>query len=237
MQSSVSTSEELTKHYTTAIDALCEIASACCALGRVGDARHLLGTSLQLIEASEVEPRDRLKLLLLYSKILIVDQLLTFRDADLLFSTIVQAKQIAEAAHNQQGIADALSLLGQAHYFATVFSSSTLDSPQGKYEEALAYQQQALSLREALHDTRGVSESHFFIGNVYERWQQNDLAQQHYTKPKGSPSSMVTSMKGPNPLVILLASLCTEETWIRRSPTPCKHCPCAKKPDFSPSCP
>jgi len=37
MQSSVSTSEELTKHYTTAIDALCEIASACCALGRVGD--------------------------------------------------------------------------------------------------------------------------------------------------------------------------------------------------------
>jgi len=181
MQSSVSTSEELTKHYTTAIDALCEIASACCALGRVGDARHLLGTSLQLIEASEVEPRDRLKLLLLYSKILIVDQLLTFRDADLLFSTIVQAKQIAEAAHNQQGIADAFSLLGQAHYFATVFNSSTLDSPQGKYEEALAYQQQALSLREALHDTRGVSESHFFIGNVYERWQQNDLAQQHYT--------------------------------------------------------
>jgi len=153
MQSLVSTSEELTKHYTTAIDALCEIASAYCALGRVGEARHLLRTSLQLIEASEVEPQDRLKLLLLYAKILIAGQLLTHRDADLLFSTILQARRIAEAAHDQQGIADALSLLGQAHYFATVFNSSTLDSPQRKYEEALAYRQQALSLREALHDT------------------------------------------------------------------------------------
>ncbi len=185
MQSSASTYEEFTKHYTIAIDALCEIARAYTDLGRVGDAQHLLRTTLQLTEeASEVEPQDRLKLLLLYAKVLIVDQLFTHRDTDLLFSTILHAKQIAEAAHDQQGRADALSLLGQAHYFATVFNSSILDSPQGKYDEALAYQQQALELREALHDTRGISESHFCIGNVYERWQQYDLAQQHYTKAR-----------------------------------------------------
>jgi tetratricopeptide (TPR) repeat protein len=185
MQSSAAPYQEFTKYYIIAIDALCEIARAYTDLGRVGDARHLLHTALQLTEgASEVEPQDRLKLLLLLAKVLIVDLLFTHRDTDLLFSTILHARQIAEAAHDQQGVADALSLLGQVHYFATVFNSSTLDSPQGKYEEALAYQQQALELREALHDTRGISESHFSIGNVYERWQQYDLALQHYTKAR-----------------------------------------------------
>jgi tetratricopeptide (TPR) repeat protein len=190
MQSSVSPYEDLTKHYTTAVDALYEIARAYYTLGRSGDAQHLLRTSLHLLEASEVKPQHRLKLLLLYGQVLVVDHLLTRGDADLLFSTILHAKQIAEAAHDRQGIADALSLLGHAHYFTTVVASlksgASPDSPQGqgKYDEALAYQQQALELREALHDTRGVSESYFQIGVVYERWQQYDQAQECYTKAR-----------------------------------------------------
>lgn len=141
-----------------------------------------------------MKPQHRLKLLLLYGQVLIVDHLLTHGDAALLFSTILHAQQIAEAAQDQQGIADALSLLGQAHCFATrVASLKSGTSPfspqgQGKYDEALAealtYQQQALELREALHDTRGVSESYFQIGLVYERWQQYDLSQEYYTKAR-----------------------------------------------------
>jgi tetratricopeptide (TPR) repeat protein len=190
MRSSESTHEEITQYYTTAIDALCEIGREYYTLGRLGDAQHLLRTSLQLLEASEVKPEPRLKLLLLYGQVLIVDHLLTRGNADLLFSTILNAKQIAEAVHDQHGIADALSLLGQAHYFTTVVTSvksgASPDSPQGqgKYEEALVYQQQALELREALHDTRGVSESYFQIGVVYERWQQYDQAQAYYMKAR-----------------------------------------------------
>lgn len=87
-------------------------------------------------------------------------------------------------------MADALSLLGQAHYFTTVVASlKSSVSPnslqgQGKYDEALAYQQQALELREALHDTRGISESYFQIGVVYERWQQYERAMEYYTKAR-----------------------------------------------------
>jgi tetratricopeptide (TPR) repeat protein len=105
-----------------------------------------------------------------------------------MFSTILQAKQIAEEIEAQQGIADALSLLGQAHCNATtvaIVSSGALpfgSQGQGKYEEALAYQRQALKLREELHDTQGVSESNFFIGLVYQFWQQNDLAREHFIK-------------------------------------------------------
>ena len=98
MQSSVSTYEDLTKHYTIAIDALCEIARSYFALGRSNDAQHLLRTSLHLLEASEVKPQHRLKLLLLYGQVLVVDHLLTRGDADLLFSTILQAKQLADSA-------------------------------------------------------------------------------------------------------------------------------------------
>jgi len=81
-----------------------------------------------------------------------------------------------------------LSLLGQAHCNATtiaIVKSGALPfgtQGQGKYEEALTYQQQALSLQEALHDTRGISESHFCIGLVYQFWQQNELAREHFTR-------------------------------------------------------
>src|SRR5579884_2706332 len=172
MQSSVSTYEHFTENYTTAIDALREIANSYFFLGRLGDALRLLHMSLQMIETSEVVPQDRLKLLLLYGRILTVDHLINRGDTDLMFSTILQAKQVAEATGDQQGIADALSLLGQAHCNATtvaIVKSGALPfgtRGQGKYEEALAYQQQAFKLREELNDTRGMSESHFCIGLV-----------------------------------------------------------------------
>jgi tetratricopeptide (TPR) repeat protein len=187
MQSLESTHEDITRYYTTAIDALYEIGRAYYTLGRSANAQHLLRISLQLLEASEVQSQYRLKLFLLYGQVLLVDHLLTRGggNADLLFSTILHARRVAEASHTQQGIADALSLLGQAHYFTTVVSGAVMDNPQsGKYNEALAYQQQALEMREALHDTRGMSESYFQIGVIYERWQQFDRAEECYTKAR-----------------------------------------------------
>jgi tetratricopeptide (TPR) repeat protein len=141
-----------------------------------------------VIEPSEAQPQDRLKLLLLYGQVLTVDHFLNDTDANLLFETLLQARQIAETLPDQQGRADALSALGQAHYFATLMArrrsgaSPNSSADQGHYHEAFTYQQQALQLREALHDTRGQAESHFYLGIVYERWQQRDLAVQHYTQ-------------------------------------------------------
>jgi tetratricopeptide (TPR) repeat protein len=189
MQPSVPTDDKLIKYYTNAIDALWKIARAYYMDGKLSNALHLLRTALQLTESGEIAPRDHLKLLLLYGQVLVVNHLAR-GDADLLFSTVRQARQIAEATQDQQGIADALSLLGQAHYFTAVVASlkagTLLNSHQGdgKYDEALAYQQQALKLRESLHDNRGISESYFQIGTVYERWGQYDRAQEYYTKAR-----------------------------------------------------
>jgi len=189
MQSSASMDHELTHHYTTAIDALCEIAREYYNRGRLGEAQHLLRTSLRLLEAPEATPQHRLKMLLLYGQVLVVDHFLSRgKNAESVFATLQSAKQIAEATHDQHGIADALCLLGQAHYFASVVESRRNAVPlsstpgDGKYDQALAYQHQALELREALQDTRGVSESYFQIGVVYERWQQYERSQEYYTK-------------------------------------------------------
>ncbi|HZR40373.1 MAG TPA: tetratricopeptide repeat protein [Ktedonobacteraceae bacterium] len=188
MQLSALMKDEFSKYYTMAIDALCEIANTYFFLGRLGDARHLLSMSLQMVEVGEVATQDRLKLLLLYGKVLIVDHLIHRGETDLMFSTILQAKQIAEAAQDQQGIADALSLLGQARCNATTIAIVKRGGlpfgtqGEGKYEEALAYQQQAFKLQEELHDTRGISESLFCIGLVHQFWQQNEVAREHFAK-------------------------------------------------------
>ena len=188
MQLSVPTQDQLSGYYTTAIDALCQIARSYFFLGRLSDTQHLLSASLHMIATGEVAQEDGLKLLLLYGKVLTVDHLISRGDADLMFSIIRQAKHIADELEEQQSKADALSLLGQAHTNATTVSiikSGALPfgpRSEGKYEEAFSYHQQALKLQEALHDTRGMSESSFFIGLVYQFWQQNDLAREHFTR-------------------------------------------------------
>ncbi len=182
--------DEIVQYYTAAVEELWKIARAYFFLGRLNDARHLLDTSLSLLETDEAQPRQRLKLLLLYGQVLSAEHLLVRGEADLLLATARQARQVAEESQDQQGIADALGLLGEVHYFSTLIAlmkgGASPNSPRGsgKYDEALAYQQQALALREALHDTRGISASSFQVGVIYERWQEADQAQTYYKQAR-----------------------------------------------------
>ncbi|WP_165423344.1 tetratricopeptide repeat protein [Ktedonosporobacter rubrisoli] len=187
MQSPILTADRLSQSYTAAIDALCTIARTYFfEQGKTAKALHFLHTAQQLLEGDEVKPQDRCKFLLQYASILATAHHQTHEDAALLFSTIREANQLAETLNDQQQRADVLSVLGQAHYTTTL--SARIDSgkspncsqAEGDYAEALTHQQQALELREALHDTRGMSESHFLIGLVHERWGQSEQAREHY---------------------------------------------------------
>lgn len=182
MQQAVSSNETLAQHYTNVIDVLGKIAESYYYLGRLDDALKVLQAGIPLIEASEMQPQDRLKWLLQSARLLVADYYLTNQDADRMFSAVLCAREAAESAQDRQRLADALSLLGQAHYYATLNGSTSLKGAQGQYQEALAFQQQALEHREALQDTRGISESLFFIGVVHERWHQHDRAQEYYIK-------------------------------------------------------
>lgn len=188
MQLPVLTHEQLTQRYTTVIDADCEIAHSYYFLGRFADAKRVLRNVLDLVETGEIRQEDHLKLLLVYGQVLTTEHFTNTTEATHLFATLHQARQIAESLSDQRGLSDALSLLGQAHYFvdlmARLSSSGLPERPQEEklFIEALSYQQQALALREVLQDTRGMSESHFYIGIVHERWGQRELALPHYHK-------------------------------------------------------
>jgi tetratricopeptide (TPR) repeat protein len=187
MQPSAVTNDTMSRHYTAAIAALYAVARASFFLGRLEKTLQVLQWTLHLSEADEVAPKDRLKLALLYGKVLTVDHLLRHGDPTLMFSTIHQAQQLGETTQDQQSLADALSLLAQAHCNATSVAllkrgALPFDTKgEGDYEQALTCQQEALTLQEALQDTRGVSESHFGIGLVYQFWRQHDRARERFT--------------------------------------------------------
>jgi tetratricopeptide (TPR) repeat protein len=189
MPSQPPSAETLAHHYTVAIGALCDIARSYYTAGRLANARNLLHTSLKLTEMPDMAPYDHQKLLLLYGQVLIVHNFLTHeKSSDTPAPILQQAQQIAESLQDQRGIADALSLLGQAQYFAVIVEHLANGTPltstpgDGQYDGALIFQQQALELREALHDTRGISESCFQVGVIYERWQQPEQALGYYMR-------------------------------------------------------
>ncbi|CAG7654786.1 tetratricopeptide repeat protein [Paenibacillus allorhizosphaerae] len=172
--------EEINEQYAAAIEPMCRIAWSYFKTGRSTDARRLLRNALELV-ASDAQ-QLRLKLLLLEGKILALEYVITNEDADHMFAILQEATRLAHEASDREQMANALSLLGTAHYFADLNTSVSVVDTGGKYREALDYQQQALQLRNAVGDTRGICESLFHIGTVYERWQQHEKAIEHYTE-------------------------------------------------------
>lgn len=186
MQSSVPTDKNLSSLYTAAVDALAEMGRTYLFLGRARDARRVLRSALPVLADGDAEPRHRLQLLLMYGQVLVVEHLITHEDAATLLAVVSEARDIAEQTQEKQHLADALSLLGNASYCTTLAArlqrGVSPDSPQDQsiYADALLYQQQALALRKELSDTRGISESSFHLGIVYERWRQTERALDYY---------------------------------------------------------
>ena len=168
-------SHSISEHFTRAFHALCEAAESYYYQSKLDEALGILRTALQLTTAKEVQPRDRLTLQLEYGKILVAHYFLANRDFSLMLTILQEARQLAEEIHDEKGIADALSLLGQAYY------NKRLNTGEGDYDQALTYFQQTLKLREHLRDTRGISEALFYCGLVHEQCQLDDKALAYYT--------------------------------------------------------
>ncbi len=79
----------------------------------------------------------------------------TKTDPDKAISLAVQAKDLAEKIHFQQGLAYALKAIGQVY------------KKQGKYLEGLDYYRQSIKIFEEIKDNVGVSNLYNNIGNIY----------------------------------------------------------------------
>lgn len=172
--------KELSQTYTDFVASLCEVAQSHFAKGKSSDARHMLQAALPLAEMLQAEAAQ-LALSLAEGKMLATEYIYTNADADYMLNLLHNAQKLAEQANDSKRLAETFHWLGIAHYFVELNASAKVNGGEGSYQEAFAYHQKALELREKWDDTRGICESLFQIGTVYERWQQVDQAQEYYS--------------------------------------------------------
>jgi tetratricopeptide (TPR) repeat protein len=160
--------------YSVLLQTVCDISETYYYLGRLDDALHLLDAGMRLLDQQEVEPSDRVKLLLQLGKIQVTTIFLANGDFDAAMVTLSRAKVIAESIADRQQLGVALNFIGQAHYF------KALNSGDGDFETPRVFFQQALDLSQAAGDLRNVSDSLFQVGITYERQEQYDTASAYY---------------------------------------------------------
>lgn len=154
--------ESVTIHYTTLIQSLCDISEAYLYEGKMNDSVNILNIGEQLAKSKEIARQDVMKLLLQHGKVLVMNYLLTNSGYDAMLSMVLRAKQAVDEVQGEQGKADVLQLQGEVYYY------QSLNTEAREFERALEYFQQALDRRVTLGDERGISESLFYIGLVYQ---------------------------------------------------------------------
>ena len=145
-------------------------------LGKLDEALKVLESGMTLLELAEMRQKDQVQLLLQYGKVLIKRRYLIEQADSNIFPVLSRAKQIAESLRDNQSLAHALDLIGQAYFYDNM-SGSEID-----FDTPLSYFEQVLELREVLHDKRVISESLFYMGLIYDNKEQWEKAQELYTE-------------------------------------------------------
>src|SRR5262249_2990851 len=148
----------IAEQYTALTQAICDISESYYYLGRLADALRLLEAGLHIVEAPEMRPRDRARLLLQYGELLTTQMFLANGDFDTTMAMLARAQQLAVDEQDQQLLGHALNLIGQATYF------NTLNTDGSDWDTPLAYLERAVEQHEVAGDTRGLSDSLFHIG-------------------------------------------------------------------------
>jgi tetratricopeptide (TPR) repeat protein len=156
--------------YTTAIQALRQIAETYFYAGRLSDAVRILALGADIAIEPEVRHQDYVALLIQFGTTLTWRGSLMDNEYDTALTILRQAEQIARTTTDHHLIAGAVDALGFALYH------KVMTTGLGSFDEPHTYFQQALSLREASADQQGVCESLFHVGLIAERTQQYDDA-------------------------------------------------------------
>jgi tetratricopeptide (TPR) repeat protein len=164
----------LGEKYSQLISVLCEISETNYFLGRLDEALALLQLNHPLADNADVPVRARSKLLIQHSKLLINRGGLnnTFAtDGETIQRMLATVRQ---AALDEDLLAEALHLTGLLYYWP-LFEADTPDA-----EPALSYFTQAYEHRVKLDDKRGVSESLFYLGLIYQIFEQDNEKAEGY---------------------------------------------------------
>lgn len=171
--------EALTEQYTFLLQTLCDMAITYFSLGRVKDALTLLEKGSQLAEAPEVSLQAKGKMLLQCGMMQVKSIVYLGRsDPDHALATLSRVRHLAETLSDELLIAAALDWIGQAHYYQALNAGED----EADFHRPLAYFQEALERRKHLDDARGICESTFNIGRVYQNTAQEDQARPYFVE-------------------------------------------------------
>jgi tetratricopeptide (TPR) repeat protein len=176
MAQSLPSQETLSEQWRVLLLTLEKTAQSYFLSGQLEQALQLLQVGIQLVHIPEVTPREQARFKLAYGNMLAIKTNFENAPVENALALLEEAKQLAMTIADDQLIADALNGIGYAHYVAAS------NKREGDPHMLLAYFQEALERRRALHDDRGISESLFYIGLISELREQKEFAHTSYTQ-------------------------------------------------------
>ncbi|MHB8597251.1 MAG: hypothetical protein ACYDER_10610 [Ktedonobacteraceae bacterium] len=170
--------EALTEQYTFLLQTLCDMATTYFSLGRVKDALTLLEVGSQLAEAPEVSQHTKGKMLLQCGMKQVKSIVYLGNDPDQALATLSQVRQLAETLSDELLSATTLDWIGQAYYYHALNAGEN----EADFHLPLVCFQEALERRKHLGDARGICESTFNIGRVYQNTAQGEQARPYFVE-------------------------------------------------------
>jgi tetratricopeptide (TPR) repeat protein len=166
--------ENIEARYQTVLEQLIFIAHTHFDLAEIGASINALEAGKMLASQEVVTDQQRLALFLAESTILVGDYFNSPGNFDFVLERIQQTAELATNLNDQHGNAQILSLKGQLYYYRRRLTDV------GKYAEAANYLEEAQKLFREIEDTRGISETFFFLGLIDEMQDKPINAQSHY---------------------------------------------------------
>lgn len=163
---------------TSFVTSLCTEAETSLRLGKRDDAIRFLEENRSGFESYNAQ--SQALFLLCYGKTLTLDAFSTGRTLDEPLSMLTHAKELADSVSDEYLQADILDALGEVYFV----KGHKVSSEESDYSTALSYFQQALALRDKLHDDYGRCRSLLNVGRIYHNLGQDETAHSYFIQAR-----------------------------------------------------
>jgi tetratricopeptide (TPR) repeat protein len=151
----------LAQHYHDLVYILVQISEIYLYEAKLNDAQRLLNADFLKDIEDRLDPHEIARLQIQRAKVMFYRSYFGPSDHDIALAILYEAEKVAASLGDKGLVADVMDLAGSILYAKEWPGSATLDIP-------LKYFTQGLALREEAEDQRGIAESLFNIGTVYQ---------------------------------------------------------------------
>jgi tetratricopeptide (TPR) repeat protein len=136
----------------------------------------LLESGVKLLERIPISDEAGARLYAQIGKLRATRNFQGVKDYGATFSILTTARHHADLSASDARIADVLDLIGLTHYYRK------LRTGEGTFDTAAEYFQQALARREFINDRRGIAETLFHLGLIYQNTDAEFAAAEMYAR-------------------------------------------------------